>query len=171
MVPIAFERLSEADAAAVLTASGLEGPEASALARWSAGAPGVALRLAERGAPQLRDLVLGVARGETQAARASAAVWEVEGDFPGKTPAAQRRLRAETLLDIGLELWHDLERRLAGAAPESLPHGALVEGLPQAPGPVREARLEAWLTARQDVALNLSPEALIDRALTAAAPR
>ena len=171
VVPIAFERLADADAAAVLTASGIDGREAEALARWSAGSPGVALRLAARGATQLREILLGVARGETHPARASAAVWEVEGDYPGKTAPAQRRLRAETFLDVGLELWLDLERRLAGAAPDSLPHGDLLQGLPPSPAPARERRLEAWLTARQDVGLNLSPEALIDRALAAAAPR
>ena len=37
VVPIAFERLADADAAAVLTASGIDGREAEALARWSAG--------------------------------------------------------------------------------------------------------------------------------------
>ncbi|MDA1264036.1 MAG: hypothetical protein O2816_03030, partial [Planctomycetota bacterium] len=96
-------------------------------------------------------------------------VWEIDGDFPAKTPAASRRLRGQTFLDVGLELWLDLERRLAGRPQERLPHGDLVATLPTLTGPQRERRREAWLRARQDVALNLSPEALVDRALSATA--
>jgi hypothetical protein len=169
VVPLALDRLSTADAAQVLEEVGVE--DAALLARWSQGAPGVAQRLAARNALLLREIVLGVARGERNPVEAAAAIWEVEGDYPGKTPSAKRLLRAQTLLDVGLEVWLDLERSAAGADAAELPHGDCLEGLWGLPVPLRERRLEAWLQARQDIALNLSPEALVDRALAAAALR
>ena len=170
VVPIAFGRLEEQDAAAALVAAGLGAEEAAALARWSGGAPGQALALAARGAPEMRELILGVALGELLPAEAGARIWELEGEFPGKTPAAQRRARAGTLLDVGLELWLDVERGAAGVPPAELAHGDRIGVLPPLPQVVRDRRMESWLLARQDVALNLSPEALVDRALAAAAP-
>lgn len=171
VVPVAFEALPWADARAVLEREGMGPEEAETLARWSRGAPGRARSLAAQAAPELRRLVLDVATGAEVPARAAAAVWELEGEFPGKTPFAQRLARAAALLDVGLELWLDLERLAAGADPQDLAHGDVVGGVGPGSPPDRERRLEAWLLARQDVALNATPEALVDRALAAAAPR
>jgi DNA polymerase III subunit delta' len=168
VIPVGFERLDAEDTVSVLRTAGLEGPDAQLLARWSAGAPGQALTLAARGAPLMREILLGVMGGERSPAEASIAVWEVAGDYPGKTPAAQRRLRARTLLDVGLELWLDLERVAAGVEPGDLPHGVRLAELPPLSPPDRERRREAWFLARQDVALNLTPEVLVSRALAAA---
>ncbi len=168
VVPVALEPLGAEETEAVLAEVA---PEALPLARWCAGAPGVALRLAERGAPALREALLEVASGECTAQEAAARVWEAPGDFPGKTPAAQRRLRVATLLDLGLDLWLDLERKHAGVAVEELAQGDVLGRLPPQAAVLREERLAAWLTARGDIDRNLSAEAILDRALAAAVPR
>lgn len=170
VVPIAFDRLSRADAESVLAGQGLDPDEAAVLARWSLGAPGAALSLASRGAPELRSIVLSVARGGSPVVVASQSVWDVDGDFPGKTAAAQRRARVEAVLDVGLELWLDQERLIAGTSPDELGHGAEVAALDRRTPPEREARMDSWLEARADLALNVGPEALLDRALAACAP-
>ena len=170
LVPVAFRPLGRGDTAAVLVAHGLPPERAATLARWSGGAPGRALALEARAVGAMRELLLDVVSGRERAARAAALLWELEGDFPGKTAAASRRLRARTLLDLGLELWLDAERAAAGVERGELAHGDALGDLPATPAASRERRLDAWLSARQDVALNLSPEALVDRALVAAAP-
>lgn len=170
VVPVAFGPLSRADARAVLEESGLDAESAAALARWCAGAPGRALELARRGALEMRALVAGVARGRVAPSAAARALVELEGDFPGKTEAARARLRAEVFVDVGIELWRDRERLVAGVAADELPHGDVVEGLPRLSPAARSRRLEGWLLARQDVRSNLAAEGLVDRALAAAAP-
>ena len=67
------------------------------------------------------------------------------------------------------EVLTDVERAIAGVHPDDLPHG-LVAGPIAESGrfsePSSRRRIgEAWLRAREDLGLNLSPEGLLDRAL------
>lgn len=170
LVQVGFGPLPVDQARAILEEAGLEPDDARDLARWCSGAPGRALELASRRALEMRGLVLGVAAGELSAPAAAAALWELEGEYPGKTASAQRRTRAEVFLDVGLELWRDQERLAVGVPAGELPHGAVIADL-ALPGQARRARrLEAWFSARQDVGLNLTAEGLIDRALAATTP-
>jgi DNA polymerase-3 subunit delta' len=134
------------------------------LVRLAAGSPGRALRLARRGVPAMRALLDGALSGRLGPSAAARELWEIAGDFSARTESAERRLRAETFFDLGLEVLRDLERRRAGLAPDELVHG-------DAPAPARDGeaarrgRMDAWIAARQDVQRNLGPEALVDRAL------
>ena len=84
-------------------------------------------------------------------------------------------------MDLGIELLRDLERLDAGISPVLLPHGvALVAAGLSGAGPAttvatasaaaRRERLEQALLARQDVDLNLAPDAALERLLIACAP-
>ncbi len=139
------------------------------LVRLSGGSPGLALRLHQRAAPAMQALIAEAMGGQRSASDAAAELFDLKGDFPGKTPAAQRRTRARIALDVGLEILTDIERALAGLDPAELPHGAVAGPLAES-GRFRDAsgrrRMgEAWLQAREDLGLNLSPEGLLDRAL------
>ncbi len=144
----------------------LEPAERAQLLRMAEGAPGRALRLAARSVPAMRALFDDGLAGRRAPDEVARALWELPGDFTARTDSAERRLRAETFLDLGLAVLRDVERRRAGIPPEALAHG-------DAPEPARDGeltrrrRLDAWLAARQDVPRNLGPEALVDRALAA----
>lgn len=134
------------------------------LVRLAAGSPGRALRLARRRVPAMRALLDEALAGRIDPNAAARALWELDGDFSARTEAAERRLCAETFLDLGLEVMRDLERRRAGLPPGELVHGDAPE--PARNGEAtRRARMDAWIAARQDVQRNLGPEALVDRAL------
>ncbi|QDV06835.1 DNA polymerase III subunit tau [Planctomycetes bacterium Poly30] len=139
------------------------------LVRIAGGSPGLALRLHKRAAPAMQVLIGDALLGKRSAGDISRELFELKGEFPGKTPAAERRTRARIALDVGLEVLTDLERAVAGVDPDQLPHG-LVAGPIAASGRFSDASSrrrigEAWLRAREDLGLNLSPEGLIDRAL------
>jgi len=134
------------------------------LVRLAAGSPGRALRLARRRVPAMRALFDEALAGRIGPSAAARALWELDGDFSARTEAAERRLCAETFLDLGLEVLRDLERRRAGLAADELVHGDAPE--PARNGEAtRRGRMDAWIAARQDVQRNLGPEALVDRAL------
>ncbi|MEO0662453.1 MAG: hypothetical protein AAFZ87_13030, partial [Planctomycetota bacterium] len=179
VVPVRMDALGEADCRAVLErleAAG-EADDLGRASRMAAGAPGEALRLARRAAPQMQDVLRQVLSGETSAADGARALFELDGDFPGRTASAERRTRARMILDLGLELLTDVERVAAGADPEPLPHGDAAVQILDAAGagraPVvadvrgRRGLAEAWLRAREDLDLNLAPEGLVDRVLAA----
>ncbi|MGB0331838.1 MAG: hypothetical protein ACPGPE_08470, partial [Planctomycetota bacterium] len=112
--------------------------------------------------------------GARAAHEVAAELWEVDGDFEGKTAFVRRRVRAETILDLGLGILADAEHYLAGGDPAPLRHGRLAASLAKggafASTPARRRMGRAWLEAREDLRLNLSPEGLVDRAL-ASLPR
>jgi hypothetical protein len=159
-----FDRSNAEDVAAV-----------DVLGRLAGGAPGAALELHARSAPRIAELLGDAFAGARPAGEVAAELWDLDGDFPGKSAFVRRRVRAETILDLGLEVLVDVERRIAGLPPEGLRHGEVAERLAGDRRFVREAdrrRMgESWLSAREDLHLNLSPEGLVDRALAAAAPR
>jgi len=169
VVTVELEPLVEADTRAVLAERGADADSIELLTRWCQGAPGRGLMLARRAAPAMRKILCSVLGNHKGAPMAAAEVWELEGDFPGKTPVASRRLRASTLLDVALELALDLVRVAAGAAPETLAHGDLVATLPDLGPGALERLVESWMLARRDVAWNPGPELLVDRTLAAAA--
>ncbi|MCP3916398.1 MAG: hypothetical protein GY711_12645 [bacterium] len=169
LVDVELAPLTLEDTRAVLGDAGVEGDEALELACWSQGAPGVALALRARAAPEIRVAIAGLLGAAGGAAEVAEELWALDGDFPGKTPAAKNRERARTILDVGLALLLDAERAVAGVAPDGLAHEAFVQALTAVPAPARERCMEEWLAARQDVELNLSPETLVERALFAAA--
>ena len=148
--------------------------EVAELVRLSGGAPGVAMALSSRRAPELAQLVGEALTGARAAHEVAAELWEVDGDFEGKTAFVRRRVRAETILDLGLGILADAERCLAGGDPDPLRHGRLAASLAKggafASTPARRRMGRAWLEAREDLRLNLSPEGLVDRAL-ASLPR
>lgn len=139
------------------------------LVRISGGSPGLALRLHRRAAPAMQALIGDALLGKRSASDISVELFELKGDFPGKTPAAERRTRARMALDVGLEVLIDVERAVAGVHPDELPHGHVAGPIAQSgrfSDPSSRRRIgEAWLRAREDLGLNLSPEGLIDRAL------
>ncbi|MEE2941158.1 MAG: hypothetical protein VX460_12280 [Planctomycetota bacterium] len=148
---------------------GADRAELEALVRLAGGSPGLALRMHARAAPRMQALLGAAFCGERSRAEVAAELFDLEGDFPGKTASAQRRTRARTILDLGLDVLADVERAAAGGDPAQLAHGALASRIAAAPfGRSREHRRAAadgWLSAREDLNLNLSPEGLVERAL------
>lgn len=144
------------------------------LVRLSGGSPGVALELAARRAPELAQLLAAALGGERKPHDVAAELWDMDGDFQGKTAFVRRRVRAETILDLGLGILADAERCMAGVDAASLRHGTVAEPLAGSDGfasdSARRRMGAAWLEAREDLRLNLSPEGLVDRAL-ASLPR
>ena len=182
VIRVRFDALSPDTCADVIVASlGLDrsDPDDAArledLVRISGGAPGTALTLDERSALSMEALVGAAFSGARPASEVATELWDLDGDFPGKTPFVRRRTRAETILDLGLELLVDLERCVAGAPADALRHGALAAELAMnarmRSDSVRRRVGEAWLSAREDLHLNLSPEGLVDRALAATSNR
>ena len=172
-VEVPFGVLDLAETETVLAELGLGGDSAARLARWSRGAPGEAVRLARQGAAEVRALAAAVLLGELDPLDAAQALWQAEGDFPGKTPTFQARARARAAIDLVLALLGDLERFAAGIPAETLAHGDLgpeLERMPGAgrPGLVRR-QLESVLRARLDIDGNLQPEAVLTRVFLALA--
>ena len=166
-VRIAFGALAPAHTSVVLARQGLAGAEAAELARWAQGSPGHALRLAREKAKEQLEIAAAVARGEQTPAAALEALLGLEGDFPGKTEAAELRARARSFLDLALGLMHDAERCAAGLEPAGLAHGERAAEFGAVPAALRERRLAELCSARQDVERNLSGEALLERGLLA----
>ncbi len=148
--------------------------EVAGLVRLAGGSPGVALDLHARRAPELALLIGAALAGERAPHDVAADLWEVDGEYRGKTAFVRRRVRAETILDLGLGILADAERCLGGGEVAALRHGSTAESLAAsatlASAPDRRRIGRAWLAAREDLRLNLSPEALVDRAL-ASLPR
>jgi DNA polymerase-3 subunit delta' len=154
----------------LLAARGIERSAAETLARWCGGAPGQALALDARGIRLVRPWLERLLLGETDAFSAVRGLMELEGDFRARTAAASQRLRARTILDLLLAILRDRERAALGIPLESLAHGDLVGRIRAASASRRRPPLEQCLRARQDVDLNLNPEAALERALSAVDP-
>lgn len=148
---------------------GEDDADVEALTRLAGGSPGLALRLHSRAAPRIQELLAAAFVGERSRAEVAAELFDLDGDFPGKTASAQRRTRARAILDLGLEVLTDLERAAAGAPASSLSHGSAAARIADSSfGRSRDRRRSAargWISAREDLNLNLAPEALVERAL------
>lgn len=157
---------SQGDGCQVLAGFGFDGNAAELLLRRAGGAPGAALAWERRAGREMLELLQQGFQGRP-AAEVRRALWDLDGEFEGKTPAAQSRNRAAAFLDLGLALLLDAERICAGAKPEDLALGDVAEPLAALTSGDRRRRIEAWMEARQDVALHLAPDGLVDRALAA----
>ncbi len=168
VVRLRFEPLCVEECQAVLAEKGIEPALARELTRVAQGSPGRALRLAERNALEARDILLDVARGARATVGAAALLWELEGRFPGKTPAAKVRERVRMSLDLALDLSRERLAYQCGVAADQLAFGEAIATLPRA-GEL-ESGLDKLLECRADVDRNLGPEAILDRALLVLRP-
>lgn len=155
------------EACAVLAAHGLSREDATDFARWCDRAPGEALALWSRGGRPMREIIERRLAGTIDAFAAALELAEIEGRFPGRTPGMVARARARTFLDLALAVLADGVRARTGADPARLAHGDLVPRMAQLSDRGIRWRLEQCLRARQDVDLNLAPEAIVERALWA----
>jgi DNA polymerase-3 subunit delta' len=144
--------------------------EARALARWSGGSPGRAAELHAQGRPAMAAILADVLRGRRGPIAAGQALWQIEGDFPGKTERAKERRRARAVLDLLLEFAADLGALATGVAPERLAHGELFADLvyPDLASRLDPVR-ERLIRSRSDIDANLTPGAVLDSALLALA--
>ncbi len=168
-VTVRFEALDAAQCAAVLKDRIGDATLALRLARWGHGAPGVAISLGDRNALELGERIIRVLAGECDSWIAAREIWEVEGEFAGRTPTATARDRARTVLDLALDMLADLARAKAGRPIGELAHGELAERLApdvlSAQNAGLERKLGALLEARADIDKNLESQALLERAL------
>jgi DNA polymerase-3 subunit delta' len=171
VVRVAFQPLAVDEVARWLGQEGVEARVALDLARLSSGAIGVARRALAEGWLERRAILCACLAGRLDAFAATAALVEVGGELQGKTAAAKARNAARATIDLGIALVRDSERLAAGVEAARLPHGgALLEAGLDLVGPAPRERLEQALAARQDVDLNLAPDAALERMLLAFAP-
>lgn len=170
VVPARFAPLARAEVVAILRREGVDPSDLEELARWSRGAPGRALSLARQSAGEVWETLRRVLAGDLDPLAAAAALSEIEGEFPGRTPAAKARSRARSVLDLAIEALGDVARARAGASADRLAHPALHAAAAGTSDVRLEAALERALEARQDVDANLDPALAVERALLALAP-
>jgi len=161
---------AERDVLALLEQRGLERTEAQRLARWAAGSPGKALALQARGAGAFRPLLAELLAGRVTALETARTVWETEGEYQGRTPAARGRDQARAFLDLALDALADVQRGLAGVPAEQLAHGDLLDAARGWDARRARAALEQLLVARADLDRNLDPQVAVDLALLALEP-
>jgi DNA polymerase-3 subunit delta' len=159
LVEVRCRALDESALRAILASAGIADETAAAIAPLAEGSPGRALELARSCAAEIRASLEAVENGTTSAIAAARALHELEGEFPGRTPLAQSRARVRVVLDLLLARARAELRRAASA-------GAWNEG----EAARLERRIGRWLQARADVDSNLSPEAILERALLVLEP-
>lgn len=165
-VEVAFAPLPEEDVLAILRRDGVEGA-LDELARAAHGSPGAAARMALENTLAAREIVASVLAGEAHAVEGSAALFDLPGEFTGKTDAAAARHLARARLDLVIAVLLDVARAQAGVPSGRLAHGRLATSL-RATSPARiAAALERVLEARQDVDHNLAGDAALFRAMLA----
>lgn len=173
IVNVIFDRLSLEETQAALGELGFDPASSKKFGRWCNGAPGRAQESSALGAEPMLDLIQRALAGEDALSLVSELA-SLKGDFPGDTPAKKVRARARFFLDLVLEVCTDLLRAAAGQAPETLAYGEWAGMLQRADGTHGAARssglrhaVDLCLAARQDVDMNLTPDAACERALTA----
>jgi DNA polymerase-3 subunit delta' len=165
-IRIRFDAPSQAQCAEVLARAGLEPLAALELARLADGAPGVALALAHSGAREIVACVVRVARGERPPQAAAQELWELEGEFAGRTEAARDRARARVVLDVTQRLVREALHAAVGVAPGGLALGEEAATLGARLGQRELARrARALATIRADVDRNLGAASAVERAL------
>lgn len=169
-VRVPFRGLEHALVLRALQGQGVEAQDAALLARIGDGAPGLSLSLHERGVLGMRAILARALEPGSDLLGLAAEVSDLEGHFPEKTPTAKARARARTFLDLAAFVVRDGLRIVAGVAPETLPHGDLAVHLGAIGEGTLVTSLERILAARQDVDMNLAPDAAVERALLAFEP-
>lgn len=170
-VQVRLRALALSEVESVLAAHGLDAARARVLARWSGGSPGTALRIAARAGEEMRGVLVRVLSGELDPTRGAAAIDAAAGEFPGATPSASARMRARAFLELSTDVLRDLHRARCDAAAETLPHGDLAPLARTRTSAAWRAALDHCLTARQDVDLNLAPDAAVERVLLSCGAR
>ena len=165
---VGFESPAGEESAQVLSSAGVDKESAELVSRWAGGAPGLALRLAERGAVAERSILTSVLTGELDALVGAERLLAVEGELGEGTPAALVRKRCAGVIELGVGMLRDLARSGAGYPRAQLPHGDLMDTFGgEAVGVgVTTRALEALWRARREIDSNLAPEAVMDRALS-----
>jgi len=171
-VQVHFERLPVETVSDTLERRGVARERARALARWSRGSPGEALRALAQREWELRELLVQALRGAVPPLVSAAAVWELDGTFEGKTAKAIERARARTTLDLALGCLRDVLLAREGTPLAELSHGDLAAlELPVArSGATLRAAIDGLLALRRDVESNIDPPLLLDSAFLALAP-
>lgn len=169
-VRVPFCGLDVASVLTVLKREGIDESDARELARLCDGAPGMASTLAQRGVLSMREILVRALEPKSDLIALASEVSEIEGRYTEKTATAQGRTRARTFLDLMALSVRDGLRVTAGVSPETLPHGALAVLLSRAGEDALATSLERILASRQDVDMNLAPDAAVERALLALEP-
>ncbi len=166
-VRMRFERPGTEECVRILLEHGIAPAAAPLLARMALGSPGRALEAARADWPGIRERLLAVLRGERTPLSVARELGELEGTSGAGTPLARERERLRVILDLTLGLLQDGLRSSAGTPAAALAHGDVADLAAALGEEELRARLQALLEARQDVELNLTPAALLDRALLA----
>jgi DNA polymerase-3 subunit delta' len=167
-IRLRFAPLGSDDCARVLLAAGLEEDVARELARMADGSPGVALAMAVNGTRELHAALVALARGERDAPAVAADVWALEAEFAGKSDNAQARERVRVALDLAQLLARDALRHASGVPADALAFADGASVLARRLGGAQLVRLGLELArARADVERNLTPAAVLERALLA----
>jgi DNA polymerase-3 subunit delta' len=165
-VRIRFDPLSRAQCEQVLRAEGVPEEAARRLARIAEGSPGRAQELARNGTLAVLEGISAAARGLRPALEVAAELWEIEGEFTGRTEGMRARERARAILDAVLALARDAWRLAAGAREDDLALGPLARPVAERSTAHELARRGRFLAAaRADVERNLQPTHLVERAL------
>jgi DNA polymerase-3 subunit delta' len=169
-VRVPFTTLDDAAVARVLAGLELEPQLLHLCTRFAGGAPGLAMALAERDLSAMVAMIEDALSGDADVPQLMSAWDELDGRFPGKTPASQTRAKARAFLDLLAWTVRDARRAAAGIEARDLPFGDLAARLALVPDVVLASSLEGVILARQDVDLNLAPDAAVERALLALKP-
>ncbi|MFT4537883.1 MAG: hypothetical protein ACI835_000315 [Planctomycetota bacterium] len=166
LIDVLMDPLTGEQVEQVLAREGVAPEELPALVRWSRGSPGRALEDLGRGLPLMRAILVSGLEGQGTPGELSRALFEASGKFPGKTPAAQTRVRVRSILELGLDMLADGLRASQGLSTASLTHGDIADRFAR-PGlaAALPTVIDAWLDLRRDIDLNLNPEATLHRAL------
>lgn len=165
-IRIRFDAPAREPCEAVLRAAGQSSEAAHALARMADGAPGVALELARTGAREALQALAGVVAGRRAPQAAAEDLWELEGEFHGRTEGAKDRARARAAVELVQGLVRDALRLSVGVEAERLPLGEEARPLAARLGERELARrLRALARIRVDIDRNLNASGAVERAL------
>ena len=168
IVNVVFDRLTEDATTTALTELGFDARSRERFGRWCRGAPGRAIEMSALGVEAMVGLIERALAGE-DAFVLLPELAGIKAEFPGKTPSVQNRARGRFFLDLILEVVRDLNRVAGGQAPTHVAFGELARPEVLAnPARLRRA-VDLCLASRQDVDMNLAPDAACERALLALA--
>lgn len=173
IVTVAFERLPFEQTQEALASLDAKPGAWKGLARRCHGAPGRAAEMLALEAEPMLDLIGRALAGESALALVGELA-KLKADFLGDTPSKKVRARARFFLDLVLEVCADLNRAAAGKPCDMLAYGDFcgrIQPSATGRGALRSSGLrqavDLCMAARQDVDMNLTPDAACERALIA----